>query len=74
MPLFFTSNARYPESVMPGWLQAVGKVNPLSYEVDALRGVLIGLPAHLPLDAAVLVTATVLGITVSSLLLPRLAR
>lgn len=38
MPLFFGSNALYPVSVMPGWLQSVSKANPLSYEVDALRG------------------------------------
>ena len=32
----------YPVEVMPGWLQALTKLNPLSYEVDALRGLLIG--------------------------------
>ncbi|HEX3921196.1 MAG TPA: ABC transporter permease, partial [Streptosporangiaceae bacterium] len=74
MPLFFSSNALYPERLMPGWLQAISKVNPLSYEVDALRGLLIGTPAHLGLDAVVLVGATVLGVTASALLLPRLAR
>jgi ABC-2 type transport system permease protein len=74
MPLFFSSNALYPEQVMPGWLQAISKVNPLSYEVDALRGLLIGTEAHLALDAAVLVFATAAGVTVSALLLPRLAR
>ncbi len=40
MPLFFSSNALYPERLMPGWLQAISKVNPLSYEVSALRGLL----------------------------------
>jgi ABC-2 type transport system permease protein len=74
MPLFFSSNALYPEQVMPGWLQAISKVNPLSYEVDALRGLLIGTQAHLALDAAVLVFATAAGVTGSALLLPRLAR
>ncbi|HEY2689155.1 MAG TPA: ABC transporter permease, partial [Streptosporangiaceae bacterium] len=74
MPLFFSSNALYPEQVMPGWLQAISKVNPLSYEVDALRGLLIGTEARLALDAAVLVFATAAGVTVSALLLPRLAR
>jgi hypothetical protein len=74
MPLFFSSNVLYPTGLMPGWLQAISKVNPLSYEVDALRGLLIGTPAHLPLDAAVLILATILGITAASLLLPRLAR
>ena len=38
MPLFFASNALYPVSLMPGWLQVVAHVNPLSYQVEALRG------------------------------------
>jgi ABC-2 type transport system permease protein len=59
---------------MPGWLQAISKVNPLSYEVSALRGLLIGTPANLALDSAVLIGATVIGVTASALLLPRLAR
>jgi ABC-2 type transport system permease protein len=74
MPLFFSSNALYPEALMPGWLQAISKVNPLSYEVSALRGLLIGTPANLALDSAVLIGATVVGVTASALLLPRLAR
>ena len=37
MPLFFASNAIYPIELMPAWLQAIAKVNPLSYMVDALR-------------------------------------
>jgi len=74
MPLFFGSNALYPVSVMPGWLQAVSKVNPLSYQVDALRGLLLGTHAHVALDFAVLLVAGALGITAASSLLGRLAR
>lgn len=74
MPLFFGSNALYPLSVMPGWLQAVSKANPLSYQVDALRGLLLGTPAHLALDFAVLLVAAAAGITAASSLLGRLAR
>lgn len=74
MPLFFGSNALYPLSVMPGWLQAVSKANPLSYQVDALRGLLLGTPSHLALDFAVLLVAAALGITAASSLLGRLAR
>jgi ABC-2 type transport system permease protein len=70
MPLFFSSNALYPERLMPGWLQAISKVNLLSYEVSALRGLLIAVPTNLALDAGVLTGATVAGITVASLLLP----
>ena len=41
MPLFFTSNAIYPLSIMPPWLRALAKVNPLSYQVDALRVLMV---------------------------------
>ncbi|MFE7611063.1 ABC transporter permease [Streptomyces celluloflavus] len=74
MPLFFGSNALYPVAVMPGWVQAVSKANPLSYQVDALRALLLGTPSHLALDYAVLAVAAVLGITAASSLLGRLAR
>lgn len=41
MPLFFASNAIYPISMMPGWLKAFAHINPLTYEVDALRSFMI---------------------------------
>lgn len=41
MPLFFASNAIYPIELMPDWLQAIAKVNPLSYMVDALRSLML---------------------------------
>jgi len=74
MPLFFASNALYPISVMPGWLQVLSTINPLRYEIDALRGVLVGTPSDLGLDLTVLVVACVLGIAASSRLLRRLAQ
>jgi ABC-2 type transport system permease protein len=74
MPLFFASNALYPVDIMPGWVRAFSHVNPLSYEVEALRGLLLGSPARLPLDLAVLVLAAALGIVLASALLPRLTR
>jgi ABC-2 type transport system permease protein len=45
MPLFFASSALYPLSVMPGWLHAVARVNPLTYEVQGLRQMLVGVGA-----------------------------
>jgi ABC-2 type transport system permease protein len=71
MPLFFASNALYPVNVMPTWLHVLSRVNPLSYEVDALRALLIGTPFN-PADIAVLVAAAVLGIATASTLLRRL--
>ena len=41
MPLFFASNAIYPLAIMPRWLQVVARVNPLTYVVDALRGLMV---------------------------------
>ncbi len=74
MPLFFASNALYPLALMPGWLHAVSHVNPLSYEVDALRGLLVGGTADLWTDFGVLVLAALLGIVCASALLGRLTR
>ncbi|MBS2552728.1 ABC transporter permease [Catenulispora sp. NL8] len=74
MPLFFGSNALYPVSLMPAWLRVISKGNPLSYEVDALRGLLIGTPSHLPLDFGVLALAALAGIAGASALLGRLAK
>ncbi|GLD40766.1 transport permease protein [Mycobacterium kiyosense] len=71
MPLFFASNALYPVDVMPGWLHALSKVNPLSYEVDVLRSLLIGTPFHL-VDVAVLLVAPVIGVVTASKVLRRL--
>ncbi|OKH43287.1 multidrug ABC transporter permease [Calothrix sp. HK-06] len=41
MPLFFASNAIYPISLMPQWLKWLSHLNPLTYEVDALRGAML---------------------------------
>ena len=71
MPLFFASNALYPVDVMPTWLRVLSTFNPLSYEVNALRALLIGGQFN-PLDVVVLVAAPVIGIATASTLLRRL--
>ena len=74
MPLFFASNALYPVDVMPEWLRWLSRVNPLSYEVDALRALLIGAPTNPLPDVAVLAAAAAVGITTAGALLRRLVR
>jgi ABC-2 type transport system permease protein len=74
MPLFFASNALYPVHLMPGWLQVINHVNPLSYEVEALRGLLIHTPARYLLDVVVLVASAAAAIAVAASLLGRLVR
>ncbi len=41
MPLFFASNAIYPLTIMPAWLRVVARLNPLTYEVDAVRALML---------------------------------
>jgi len=41
MPIFFASNAIYPIDLMPRWLRAVSSLNPLTYEVDGLRTLML---------------------------------
>ncbi|HEY3938700.1 MAG TPA: ABC transporter permease [Bryobacteraceae bacterium] len=74
MPLFFASNALYPVNLMPAWVRALSEVNPLSYQVSALRGLLIGTATDLWLDFAVLLLAALLAIWAAASLLGRLVR
>ncbi len=74
MPMFFASNALYPVAIMPTWVRVASYLNPLSYLVDALRGLLIGTDSHLMLDFTVLTGSAVLTILTASALLGRLAR
>jgi ABC-2 type transport system permease protein len=77
MPIFFASNAIYPITLMPGWLQAIVRFNPLSYEVDALRTLMLA-SGHsqfgLPLDFAVLAGGVALFVVIATRLYPRLTR
>jgi ABC-2 type transport system permease protein len=76
MPLFFASNAIYPVAIMPTWLQIIARCNPLSYEVDSLRAMmLVGGTAATPLglDFAVLFVVTVILLLIGAQLYPRVA-
>jgi ABC-2 type transport system permease protein len=74
MPLFFASNAIYPISIMPEWLQVISRFNPLTYEVDALRTLMLAGGASvygLGLDLGVLLAATTGLVYVGARLYPR---
>ena len=45
-PLFFLSGALYPLENLPVWLRYLGYADPLTYGVDGLRGVLIGVSSR----------------------------
>ncbi len=72
LPLLFASNALYSVAVMPGWLQAVAKANPLTYEVELLRQLLVGVgPNRLLFDAGVLVGGIVVTVAIASRTFPK---
>ena len=74
MPLFFASNAIYPISIMPVWLQAISQVNPLTYEVDALRALMVlGGPTvyGVMIDLAMLLATTAVLVIVAARLYPK---
>jgi len=77
MPLFFTSNAIYPLSIMPPWLRALAKVNPLSYQVDALRVLMVQggqSPFGVGKDFTVLLLGLVILVLITARLYPNVVR
>ncbi len=74
MPLFFASNAIYPIALMPAWLQILSHLNPLTYQVDALRGLMLvnGTSTYsFGLDALVLICAATVLTLICARLYPR---
>jgi ABC-2 type transport system permease protein len=77
MPLFFASNAIYPVAIMPGWLQVIARSNPLSYQVDALRTMMLAGGTStdgLGLDFVVMFVVMVVLILIGAQLYPRVAQ
>jgi ABC-2 type transport system permease protein len=77
MPLFFASNAIYPLSLMPPWLQLIARYNPLTYLVNALRMLMVqggGGAGALSTDVGVLLVVFVVLVMAGARLYPGLAQ
>ena len=48
-PMFFLSGALYPVDGLPAWLQVLNRINPLTYAVDPMRGLVF---SHLDVSEA----------------------
>jgi len=75
MPIFFASNAIYPIRLMPFWLRAISRLNPLTYEVDGLRAFMLrnGVSTMgIGLDFLVLTTAFAGLVAIAARLYPRM--
>jgi ABC-2 type transport system permease protein len=54
-PLFFLSGALFPIDKLPQWLSILTTIDPVTYAVDALRNIILGIGSHaLGLDLIVL--------------------
>ena len=77
MPLFFASNAIYPINIMPGWLQVIAHINPLTYLVQGARALMlpgnIG-TTNLGLDFLILIIITAILVLIGAALYPRIVQ
>jgi len=77
MPIFFASNAIYPISLMPPWLKAIARANPLTYEVDGLRAMMLAKGTStlgLGVDFLALLVAFAIVVVIATRLYPRLTQ
>ncbi len=68
-PMFFFSGALFPVSNLSGWLSVVTFINPLTYGVDAIRGIILGthqFPIFLDVALMLLFSLIAMGIGVLS--------
>lgn len=70
MPLFFASNALYPVSIMPPWLQVLSRVNPLTYVVNLLRAFLVTGRVNAVADFGILAAVALLMVVMATYLYP----
>jgi ABC-2 type transport system permease protein len=77
MPLFFASNAIYPIVIMPGWLQVIAHINPLTYVVDGVRALMLAggtSESGLGTDIVVLLAITLILAVICARLYPRIVQ
>ena len=77
MPIFFASNAIYPIDIMPEWLKLISLANPLTYQVDALRALMLtgGTSKFgVGVDGLVLVGITIVLVAIAARIYPRMTQ
>lgn len=75
-PVIFISTAFVPRELMPGWMQVVNDVNPVTFQIEAIRALMIEGYDWQAIGSAVLATA-ILGVVLQAatiLAFRRLAR
>ena len=72
-PLFFLSGALFPISNLPSWLRTFTILNPVTYAVDGIRGVMLGSSAFpVLMDFGVLVAFATVMMVIGSIAFSRM--
>jgi ABC-2 type transport system permease protein len=72
-PLFFLSGALFPISNLPPWLHVFTTLNPVTYAVDGMRGVMLGVSTFpVAMDFGVLLTFSSAMIVIGSIAFNRM--
>jgi oleandomycin transport system permease protein len=61
-PITFVSNVFVPSDTMPGWLQSVVDVNPVTILADATRGLMVGGPVAAPVTGSLVWAAVIVAV------------
>jgi ABC-2 type transport system permease protein len=69
LPFLFLSTVYVPEQLLPGWVQTISDLNPLSYMADAARGFMIE-----PLDIGALAAGVAFPLAIAALTVATAAR
>jgi len=74
-PVFFFSGALFPLDNLPAWLAPITRIDPLTYGVDALRTVMLGLPGMpLYISVGVLAVSSLLAMGLGMLAFERMGK
>lgn len=66
-PIFFLSGALFPLNKLPAWLSSLTLIDPLTYSVDSLRGIILGASQFpLLLDFGIMIGFAVLIIVIGT--------
>jgi ABC-2 type transport system permease protein len=76
LPLTFVSSALVPVGLMPGWMQSMARLNPMTYAINTLRGLTLDgwQPAPLARAVAVLLVFDAAALAIATLAIRRSAR
>ena len=78
-PLLFMSPAIVPRQALPGWVDTIGRINPVAYAVEGSRNLMVGIVEHGSLRTTIdwgqlgIAVAFLIGIAVLGMTLARMA-